>query len=129
MTIGDRIKRVRRANKMSLKTFGSELGVADRTVMNWEKNNSGVPFEMAIQICQKFGCTLNWLAGIKEESQEKQIPKASINKTKANDTASRAYENCFIIACPTCGGRLKLKSKGQYCDKCGQKLDWGGNEK
>ena len=129
MTIGDRIKRVRRANKMSLKAFGSELGVADRTVMNWEKNNSGVPFEMAIQICQKFGCTLNWLAGIKEESQEKQIPKVPINKTKPDDTASRAYENCNIIVCPTCGGRLKLKSKGQYCDKCGQKLDWGGSKK
>lgn len=124
MTIGERIKRVRRANKMSLKAFGSELGVADRTVMNWEKNNSGVPFEMAIQICQKFECTLNWLTGIKEESQEKQVPKKPINKTKPDDTASRAYENCNIIVCPTCGGRLKVKSKGRYCDKCGQKLDW-----
>lgn len=36
-----------------------------------------------------------------------------------------AYENCNIIVCPTCGGRLKLKSKGNYCDKCGQRLDWG----
>lgn len=79
MTIGERIKRVRRANKMSLKAFGSELGVADRTVMNWEKNNSGVPFEMAIQICQKFECTLNWLAGIKEETQEKQVSKKPKN--------------------------------------------------
>lgn len=124
MTIGERIKRVRRANKMSLKAFGSELGIADRTVMNWEKNNSRVPFEMAIQICRKFGCTLNWLAGVKDESQEKQIPKAPINKTKPDDIASRAYENCNIIVCPTCGGRLKVKSKGRYCDKCGQKLKW-----
>lgn len=55
---------------------------------------------------------------------EKQIPKKPINKTKPDDTASLAYENCNIIVCPTCGGRLKLKSKGKYCDKCGQKLDW-----
>lgn len=40
------------------------------------------------------------------------------------DGAELAYENCNIIVCPTCGGRLKLKSKGKYCDKCGQKLDW-----
>lgn len=56
---------------------------------------------------------------------EKQIPKKPIDKTKPDDTASLAYENCNIIVCPTCGGRLKLKSKGKYCDKCGQKIDWG----
>ena len=55
---------------------------------------------------------------------EKQIQMKPINKTKPDDTASLAYENCNIIVCPTCGGRLKLKSKGKYCDKCGQKLDW-----
>ena len=58
---------------------------------------------------------------------EKQIPRKSIDKTKPDDTASLAYENCNIIVCPTCGRRLKLKSKGKYCDKCGQKLDWGEN--
>ncbi len=58
---------------------------------------------------------------------EKQIPRKPIDKTKPDDTASLAYENCNIIVCPTCGRRLKLKSKGKYCDKCGQKLDWGEN--
>ena len=65
-------------------------------------------------------------AGIK--ALEKQIPRKPIDKTKPDDTASRAYENCNIIVCPTCGGRLKLKSKGNYCDKCGQKLEWGEGE-
>lgn len=63
------------------------------------------------------------------DALKKQTAKVPINKTKPDDTASRAYENCNIIVCPACGGRLKLKSKGRYCDKCGQKLDWGGNEK
>ena len=60
---------------------------------------------------------------------KKQIPMKPIDKTKPDDTASLAYENCNIVVCPTCGRRLKLKSKGKYCDKCGQKLDWGGSEK
>lgn len=55
---------------------------------------------------------------------QKQIPRKAIDKTKPDDTASLAYENCNIIVCPTCSRRLKLKSKGKYCDKCGQKLDW-----
>ena len=62
------------------------------------------------------------------KSSDKQIPRKPINKTKPDDTASLAYENCNIIVCPTCGRRLKLKSKGKYCDKCGQKLDWREKE-
>lgn len=64
MTIGGRIHKIRRENKMSLRKFASELGLADRTVMNWEKGNSSIRFEDAIKICQKFGCTLDWLAGM-----------------------------------------------------------------
>ena len=66
-----------------------------------------------------------WACDFGAKASEKQIPRKPIDKTKPDDTASRAYENCNIIVCPTCGGRLKLKSKGKYCDKCGQKLDWG----
>lgn len=54
----------------------------------------------------------------------KQIPMKPIDKTKPDDTASLAYDNCNIIVCPSCSGRLKLKSKGKYCDKCGQALNW-----
>lgn len=59
------------------------------------------------------------------QALEKRIPKQPINKTRPDDYASLAYENCNIVVCPACSGRLKLKSKGKYCDKCGQKLDWG----
>ena len=62
------------------------------------------------------------------QALEKRIPKKPINKTRPDDYASLAYENCNIVVCPDCGRRLKLKSKGKYCDKCGQKLDWSGKE-
>lgn len=66
-----------------------------------------------------------WACDFGAKASEKQIPMKPIDKTKPDDTASLAYENCNIIVCPACGRRLKLKSKGKYCDKCGQKLDWG----
>lgn len=66
-----------------------------------------------------------WACDSGVKALEKHIPRKPIDKTKPDDTASEAYENCHIIVCPTCGGRLKLKSKGNYCDKCGQKLEWG----
>lgn len=61
------------------------------------------------------------------QALEKQIPKIPIDKTKPDDGASSSHINRHIIVCPSCNGRLKLKSKGRYCDKCGQKLDWRGD--
>lgn len=58
------------------------------------------------------------------QALEKQIPKVPINKTKPNNGVAQHYENCHIIICPSCGRRLKLKSKGNYCDKCGQAIKW-----
>lgn len=59
---------------------------------------------------------------------EKQIPKKPINKTKCDNSTAKLFENCNIVVCPLCNGRLKLKSKGKHCDKCGQALDWGDSE-
>lgn len=59
-----------------------------------------------------------------KEALEKQIAKKPINKTGLDNTIAFRYENCNIVVCPNCRGRLKLKSKGKYCDKCGKALDW-----
>ena len=92
----------------------------------------GIPFLVGVFYSSEYGTAYNFEYDIQKRKlacyaviNERDIPKKPIDKTKPDDTASRAYENCNIIVCPTCSGRLKLKSKGNYCDKCGQKLDWG----
>nr|DAF50478.1 MAG TPA: Trm112p-like protein [Myoviridae sp. ctuIn11] len=55
------------------------------------------------------------------EALDKQIPQRPINLSNAT---LDAY--CAIFRCPRCEGRLKMKSKGAYCDKCGQAIDWEG---
>ena len=55
---------------------------------------------------------------------QKQIAKCPVDKTKPDNGYANYRETCRTIVCPNCGGRLKLKSKGKYCDKCGQKLNW-----
>ena len=59
---------------------------------------------------------------------EKQILKKPVNKTKSDNSTAKHYKNCSIVVCPLCNGRLKLKSKGKHCDKCGQALDWSDTE-
>ena len=57
-----------------------------------------------------------------QELVDKSTPKKPINKTKGDEYIQ--YENCNIVICPHCGKRLKVKSRGNYCDKCGGALDW-----
>lgn len=57
------------------------------------------------------------------EALDKQIPQRPINLSNA---PLDAY--CAIFRCPRCKGRLKIKSKGAYCDKCGQAITWDGLE-
>ena len=59
---------------------------------------------------------------------ERQIAKKPINKTKPDNGVAQRYENCNVVICPSCDRRLKLKSKGKYCDKCGQRIDWERGE-
>lgn len=66
MTIGKRIKEIRLQNDMSLKDFAEVIGVADTTVMKWEKGISNIPFVYAIEIAERFDVKLNWLGGLEE---------------------------------------------------------------
>lgn len=84
--------------------------------------------DMVCTECQQLKCNKcdkeNCANEFKKKALEKQIPKKPINKTALDNTIALRYENCNIVVCPNCQGRLKLKSKGKYCDKCGQRLDW-----
>lgn len=69
----------------------------------------------------EWNCPLDYTEAFKkaEEALGKQIPQRPINLSNA---PLDAY--CAIFRCPRCKGRLKMKSKGAYCDKCGQAIDW-----
>lgn len=66
MTIGKRIREVRLQNDMSLRDFAGLIGVADTTVMKWEKDERKMSFDSAIKICKRFEVSLNWLAGLED---------------------------------------------------------------
>lgn len=53
------------------------------------------------------------------EALDKQIPMKPICLDR-----TKHFENCDIVLCPRCRKRLKMKSKGKYCDKCGHAIDW-----
>ena len=65
-TIGKRIKEVRLENDMSLRDFAEVIGVADTTVMKWEKGISNISFVCVIAITDRFDVKLSWLGGLEE---------------------------------------------------------------
>lgn len=65
-TIGKRIKEVRLENDMSLRDFAEVIGVADTTVMKWEKGISNISFVCEIAIADQFDVKLSWLGGLEE---------------------------------------------------------------
>lgn len=56
------------------------------------------------------------------EALEKQIPK--LIKTNGKYMKNYGIEPCDQVFCPSCGKRIRVKYKGKFCDKCGQKLKW-----
>ena len=72
----------------------------------------------------EWNCPLDYTEAFKkaEEALDKQIPQRPINLSNA---PLDAY--CAIFRCTRCKGRLKMKSKGAYCDKCGQAIDWSND--
>ena len=66
MTIGERTREVRLQNDMSLRDFAKVIGIADTTVMKWEKDERKMSLENAIKICDRFDVKLSWLAGLED---------------------------------------------------------------
>lgn len=61
MTLGERIKTVRKSVKLTQVEFGEKIGIKGNTVTNYE-SNVRVPQEVTLKaICDKFGISYEWL--------------------------------------------------------------------
>ena len=61
-----------------------------------------------------------------KDALKKQLSECPVDKTKPDSGYGNYYETARVSVCPNCNGRLTLNSKGKYCAKCGQRLDWEG---
>ena len=78
----------------------------------WQHSNG---FNMALVAVK---CDLD-----KVPSVTKEIPKKPIEKRIENGDQTQVFD-----VCPFCGSPEIDQECGDYCPKCGQKIDWGGNE-
>lgn len=57
----DRIRQVRKANKMTQEVFGTEIGVKGNTITNYEKGLRTPSDAVILSICRRFSINKDWL--------------------------------------------------------------------
>ena len=66
--IGEQLRTLRTANKMTQKELAGELSVAFQTISNWENNSIDPSVSMILRIAEYFNCStdylLNWVVSI-----------------------------------------------------------------
>lgn len=60
--VGHRLKTIARDAKLSQAAFAKRLGIAERSVKNYMTEIRGLPFWLAIKVCDEFDVQLEWLA-------------------------------------------------------------------
>ena len=61
MTQGERVKSVRKANKMSMEQFGEKLGVTKPAISYVENDKRNLTEQMLKSICREFNVNEDWL--------------------------------------------------------------------
>lgn len=61
MTIGERIKELRKSLNLTLEEFGKKLGVGKTAISKLEKSERNLTDQMALSICREFNVREVWL--------------------------------------------------------------------
>ncbi len=61
MTVNERVREIRKAEKLTLKKFGEKLGVGKTAISSIEHGINGVTDQMIKSICREFGYNEEWL--------------------------------------------------------------------
>lgn len=72
MTVNERVREIRKAEKLTLEKFGEKLGVGKTAISSIEHGINGVTDQMIKLICREFGYREEWL---RDGIEPKQPPK------------------------------------------------------
>lgn len=67
MTIGERIKKIRKKEKLTQSEFASRIGLSQNTIANYELDRRIPSEQVNISICREFNVNHNWLVDGKGE--------------------------------------------------------------
>lgn len=113
----------------AIKELETSIDLAKMCIQNYERKNEIQGYEMAIK-------------ALEEVQQYRQIGtveecREAVEKQTAKKATSFDYHNGTVnYGCPICKRKIISKIDGEwcggtfneYCDRCGQKLDWSDGD-
>lgn len=68
MTLGERIKQLRKQNGLTQLDLANQLDVTKGTVSTWETNSRKPNFETLVQLCEMFRVSMDYLMGRSDDA-------------------------------------------------------------
>ncbi|MCO8193738.1 helix-turn-helix domain-containing protein [Anaerofustis sp. NSJ-163] len=82
-TIGDRLKNLRKENKLTQKDMAEKLGIHPNTISMYEKGNRNIPSTMIKKISDTFNVSTDYLLRGEEKKGKQEF--SSLDETLLND--------------------------------------------
>ncbi len=83
-TIGDRLKKIRKENKLTQKEMAEKLDIHPNTISMYEKGNRNIPSNMVKKISDTFNVSTDYLLR-GEKKEEKKQEFSSLDESLLND--------------------------------------------
>lgn len=123
------LRRVAMTENEAIKELETSIDLAKMCTQNYERKNEIQGYEMAIQALEE----------VQQYRQIGTVEECRTWKEKQNSKKiiSFDYNNGTVnYGCPVCKRKIISKIDGkwcggtfnEYCDRCGQKLDWRAND-
>ena len=80
--LGEQIKNLRKARRISQTELARHVGVTKQSVSNWENDNIQPSIEMLCRIAKYFGCTTDYLLELDDKSYVIETKRLTDSQTQ-----------------------------------------------
>lgn len=67
MKINERLKQIRKENKLTQQEEAEKIGVTEMQVWRWEKGTSGMEITKLKALCELYEVSADWILGLSEK--------------------------------------------------------------
>lgn len=134
MTMGERIKELRKKNGMTQTDLAKELGVAKETISTWETGSRSPRFDVLDQLCGMFHASMDYLMGrtdvnsfneIADTDAEQDLTEYALKYARLDEYGKQAVESIILSEFNRCRAQETLTGADVFTGSIARRS--GGN--
>lgn len=110
MTLGERIKELRKQRHMTQESLAAKMNVTKGTVSTWERNSRRPGFETLNELCDLFDVNLAYLIGQSDDPSSQRMTEEDQEKLALDAVSEALTENALKYARLDEYGRAAVES-------------------